>query len=458
MATKTNNIPVSTDAFAKGAQSITTTFSHEDNELLTRVGPGTLMGELFRQYWIPVVPVSHLEEPGGKPLRIKLLGEDLVAFRTWSGKVGVVGAYCSHRLAPLYFGRIEEDGIRCPYHGWKYSCEGSCIDMPNVPLEHQIKDQINHPAYPSVEHGGVIWIYMGSEEEHPALPEFEFTMIPEDQRFFRLYHHECNYLQAMEGGIDPTHVMWLHSPYDLSDDNIASLHQGTQQVRANLSGSRTPSNVEIVDTAGGFMYGAKRPLGDGESLWRINQFIVPFYSMPPGGDLRGGRMWVPIDDEHCVKWMFNWYPTREIMESTTEHPRMRVDEEEYIPATHEPYGHVRAKAMRSNDYLVNWDVHKDRRMGVSGVNLQDKCVQENEGPTPILDRTKENLCVGDMTIVKARRILKDAALALREKGTVPRGVRDPGIYRVRAASTMVSDDINWVKGVKESVTVAASGG
>jgi len=456
MATNTKDIPVSTDVFGKGAQSITTTFSQEDNELLTRVGPGTLMGELFRQYWIPVVPVSHLEEPGGKPLRIKLLGEDLIAFRTLKGEVGVIGAYCSHRLAPLYFGRIEEDGIRCPYHGWKYSCAGSCIDMPNVPSEHQIKDQIKHPAYRSVEHGGAIWIYMGSEEELPALPEFEFTLIPEDQRYFRLYHHECNYLQAMEGGIDPTHVMWLHGPYDLSDDKLSKLHQPYQQQVANKSGSRTPSNVEIVDTAGGFMYGAKRTLGGGESLWRINQFIMPFYSMPPGGDRRAGRMWVPIDDEHCVKWMYNWYPRRDIMESTTENPRRWVDEEEYIPATNEPYGHVRAKAMKSNDYLIDWEVHKDRRMGVSGVNLQDKCIQENEGPTPIMDRSKENLCVGDVTIVKARRLLKEAALALHEKNTVPVGVRDPGIYRVRGASTTVPDDINWVEGVKESVTVAAS--
>jgi len=444
-----------TDAYAAGME---TSFSQEDNEILTKVGSGTLMGELFRQYWIPVVPVSHLGEPGGRPLRIKLLGEDLVAFRTWKGKVGLVGAFCSHRLAPLYFGRIEDDGIRCPYHGWKYCPEGNCIDTPNVPSEHDLKNRINHPGYPCVEHGGVIWTYMGSSSELPVLPDFEFTMIPEEQTQFRLFHHECNYLQALEGGIDPTHVMWLHGPYDLSDNKIAHLHQGSQQVLANTTGKRTPDGIEIVDTAGGFMYGAKRPLGKGESLWRVNQFILPFYTMPPGGDQRGGRMWVPIDDENCIKWMFTWFPTREIMEKTKENPRMWVDEEEYLPPSNEPYGHIRAKAKRSNDYLIDWETHKTRRMGISGVNLQDKCVQENEGPTPILDRSKENLCVGDLTIVKARRILKDAALALHEKGTVPKGVRDSEIYRVRAASTTVPDDINWVEGVKDSVTVGSSVG
>jgi len=243
------------------------------------------MGDLFRQYWIPVLPVSHLDEPGGRPKRIKLLGEDMVAFRTRDGEVGLVGAYCPHRLGPLFFGRIENDGIRCPYHGWKFAPGGKCIDMPNVPPEYQFKERLKHPGYPCVEHGGVIWTYMSSSKELPALPEFEFTMVPDDQRSFRLFHHECNYLQAMEGGIDPTHVMWLHSPYDLSDDQIAELHQQAQQRLAAKSGTRTPVGIEIVDTAGGFMYGAKRPIEEGKSLWRINQFIMPFYTMPPGGGL-----------------------------------------------------------------------------------------------------------------------------------------------------------------------------
>jgi phthalate 4,5-dioxygenase len=438
------------DAFAGGT---TTTFSTEDNELLTKVGPGSLMGELFRQYWIPVVPSSHLAEPGGKPLRIRLLGEDLVAFRTRAGTAGVVGAFCAHRLAPLYFGRVEADGIRCPYHGWKYAPSGQCLEMPNVPPAHQFQDRVHHPGYPCVEHGGVIWIYMGALQTRPPLPEFEFAMVPEDQRHFRLFHHDCNYLQALEGGIDPTHVMWLHSPYDLADAQIAQTHQPEQQRVANTSGKRTPMGVEIVDTDGGFMYGARRPMGNGKSLWRINQFILPFYTMPPGGDLRGGRMWVPIDDEHSVKWMYGWYPTRAIMETTTEQMRNYMDDEDYIAPTNQPYGHVIPKARRENDYLINWDIHTTRRLGISGVNLQDKAIQENEGPGPILDRSKETLCVGDLTIIKARRMLKEAALALHEKGTVPPGVRDAAIYRVRAVSTEVPDQLDWVESVKELVTV-----
>ncbi len=428
-------------------------FTREDNDILTKVGPRSLLGDLFRQYWIPVLPASFVEQPGGVPRRVRLLGEDLVLFRNGRGEVGLIGAYCSHRLAPLFFGRIEEDGLRCPYHGWKYVPSGQCIDMPNVPPEQQFKGDIHHPGYPCIEKAGIIWTFMGRSTELPSLPEFEFLTVQEDQRTYRLFHQECNYLQALEGGIDPTHVMWLHSPYNLADEEIAQEHQGAHQRIANKSGARTPLAIEIVGTPGGFMYGTKRPVGEGKSLWRINQFLMPFYTMPPGGDLRAARMWIPIDDENCIKWMIQWFPTRALKESSKESVRTR-DEELYAAPTNEPYGFIRPKAQKQNDYLINWEVHRSRRMGIAGVNLQDRCVTENEGPSPILDRTQENLCSGDMTTIKARRMLLAAAKALREQGVVPPGVRDASIYRVRAVSKIIPDGTDWVEGVKDDVTVA----
>ena len=432
------------------------TFSKEENEQLTRVGPGTLMGDLFRQYWLAVIPSSFLPQTGVKPLRIRLLCEDLVLFRAGNGKIGLVGAYCQHRLAPLYFGRIEENGIRCPYHGWKYATDGTCMEMPNIPAEQQFCDAIRHPSYPCVEYGGVIWTYMGPSKEPPALPEFEFALIPEAQRTFRVFHQECNYLQVLEGGIDPTHVMWLHSPYNLADDKLAEEHQPSQHLVANKSGMRTPMAIEIVDTAAGFMYGAKRPFGEGKDLWRVNQFIMPLYSMPPGSELRGARIYTPIDDENSIKWQINWYPTKEIMQSVKKGDRLNFPEEEYLPATGEPYSFIRPKALKSNDYLIDWDVHRSKRMGIAGVNLQDRCVTENEGPTPILDRSKENLCSGDYATIRARRMLLKAAKDLRERGTPPPGVKDPRVYRVRATSTIVPDSTPWVEGVKSEVLVSGS--
>jgi len=428
-------------------------FTKEENEWLTKVGPGTLMGNLFRQYWIPVVPMEHLDEPGGRPLRLKFLGEDLVLFRTRNGKVGLIGAYCSHRLGPLFFGRVEDDGIRCPYHGWKFAPGGKCVEMPNVPAEQQFMDEIRHPGYSCTEHGGIIWTYMGPAKELPALPDLEYLRVPDEDRNYRLFYQQCNYLQVMEGGIDPTHVMWLHSPYDLSDEEIAEQQPAQQQV-ANTLGARTPMEIEIADTPGGFTYGAKRPVGNDKNLWRVNQFIMPFYTMPPGGDQKQARAYIPVDDESCVKWQVKWYPTHSIKESTKEKLRSPFDEEAYDPPTNSvPFGHIRTKAKKSNDYLINWETHKLRRMGISGVNLQDVCVTENEGPTPILDRTKENLCSGDLSIIKARIMLLEAARALRERGVVPPGVRDPNIYRVRGTSTIVPDDIDWIEGVKQAVTV-----
>src|SRR6266496_278883 len=429
-------------------------FTKEENDWLTKVGPGTLMGNLFRQYWIPVTPAADLVEPGGRPIRVKLLGEDLVLFRTGAGKLGLIGAYCPHRLAPLFFGRAEEDGLRCPYHGWKFDRIGNCIAMPNIPAEQQFIYEIHHPGYPCTEHGGIIWAYMGPAKQLPQLPDLECLRVPDGDRDYRLFYQECNYLQVLEGGIDPTHVMWLHSPYDLSDEQLTAEQQPAQHLVANRSGSRTPMDIEIADNAGGFTYGAKRAVGEGKSLWRVNQFILPFYTMPPGGDQKQARAYIPVDDESCVKWQIKWYPSQTVKESSKESVRAPFAEEVYDPATNSvAFGHVRTKAKRSNDYLMNWHVHQTRRFGIAGVNLQDVCVTENEGPTPILDRTKENLCLGDLSVIKARWMLLDAAHALRQNGTIPIGARDPSVYRVRGTSTVVADNVDWLQGVRESITV-----
>jgi phenylpropionate dioxygenase-like ring-hydroxylating dioxygenase large terminal subunit len=428
-------------------------FTREENEHLTRVGPGTIMGSLFRQYWIPVVPSTDIAEPGGRPLRIKLLGEDLVLFRTRGEKVGLIGAYCPHRLAPLYFGRVEDDGLRCPYHGWKYAPSGKCIEMPNLPPAQQFMDEVQHTGYPCVEGDGVVWTYMGSSKDLPAIPDFEFLRVSGANRHYRLFFQNCNYLQALEGGIDPTHVMWLHSPYDLADEELAK-QQPDQQRAANKSGERTPLDVEIVDNKGGFSYGAKRPLPNGMGLWRVNQFIMPFYTMPPGGDVKQVRAFVPVDDENCVKWQIKYYPSDKAKQNTDEKPLAPFAEEAYAPATNSvPFGHIRTLAKRSNDYMIDWAIHRTRRFGIAGVNLQDVCITENEGPAPILDRTREHLCAGDLSTIKARLMLLDAARAWRERGAVPPGARDAGVYRVRGASKTVPDDVDWVDYVREAVTV-----
>ena len=431
-------------------------FTSEENDALTRVGPGSLMGNLFRQYWIPVTRAADVQEPGGRPLRVKLLGEDLVLFRAKNGTLGLIGAFCPHRLAPLFYGRVEEDGLRCIYHGWKFSPVGKCLEMPNLPAELAFTERIRHPAYPCVERGGIVWTYMGSGSEVPELPDLEFLRVGDEERQYRLFFQECNYLQVLEGGIDPTHVMWLHSPYDLADEELTAAHQPDQHKVAQRSGARTPLDVAMADTPGGFTYGAKRPAGDGKSLWRINQFIMPFYTMPPGGDQKQARAYIPVDDENCVKWQIKWFPSQRIKATSKETLRGAFDEEAYeTPTNSQPFGHIRMTANKANDYLMNWELHKSRRFGIAGVNLQDICVTENEGPAPILDRTKEHLCAGDLTVIKARRMLLQAAQGWRDDHRTPTGARESSVYRVRGSAVVIPDIVDWVEGARESLTVPA---
>src|SRR5688572_29963863 len=179
-----------------------------DAELLTRVGPGTVMGDFFRQYWVPVAMSSELPESDCPPLRVRLLGEDLVAFRTTSGQAGLVAANCPHRGASLFFGRNEEEGLRCVYHGWKFDVAGNCVDMPNEPAESNFKQKVKPTAYPVRERGGILWMYLGSltGDELPPLPDLEGNMQPDDQTGISIFQRECNWMQALEGDIDTAHV------------------------------------------------------------------------------------------------------------------------------------------------------------------------------------------------------------------------------------------------------------
>src|SRR5947207_15665774 len=178
----------------------------EQNELLTRTEPGTPMGELFRRYWLPALLASELPEPDCPPVRLKLLGERMVAFRDTEGRLGLIDEFCAHRGVSLWFGRNEECGIRCPYHGWKYDVTGQCVEVPSEPAESGFCQKIKLKSYPLIERGGVVWVYMGPAGEQPPLPEYEFATVGEAQSYTSKRLQECNYLQAMEGGIDSSHV------------------------------------------------------------------------------------------------------------------------------------------------------------------------------------------------------------------------------------------------------------
>jgi phthalate 4,5-dioxygenase oxygenase subunit len=182
----------------------------EQNELLTRAGPGTPMGRLFRCYWIPALLARELPENECPPVRVKLLGERLLAWRDTQGRYSLVDEFCAHRGTSLWVGRNEENGLRCPYHGWKYDWTGQCIEVPSEPQESGFCQKIKLKSYPLVRRGDVLWTYMGPPERTPPLPEWEFATVPAERSYISKRLQECNWLQALEGGIDSSHTSWLH--------------------------------------------------------------------------------------------------------------------------------------------------------------------------------------------------------------------------------------------------------
>jgi phthalate 4,5-dioxygenase len=431
--------------------------SREDNELLTRTDPGTPMGELLRHFWVPVVQGGELA-PGGRVKRVQLLGERLIAYRTPSGSPALVGESCPHRGASLFFGRNEAAGIRCVYHGWTFGVDGQCVDMPSEPPESSFAAKVCHTAYPCAERGGVVWAWMGRSAPAP-LPVLEWTTLPVDHVFVSKRVQDCNWFQAMEGGIDSSHISFLHAPLDHTDTDIArDMDRVSFGVGAAVqTGDRSP-RFEVADTDYGALVGARRTQPDGDWHWRVSQFLLPFYTMPPvgaGEKVVQSHIWVPMDDTHVINWMVTWHVERPL---TPEEIALHAGGTgahvcDYAPATSEPYGDVRTAASRDNDYFMDWEAHRTRMVcGIPGFGVQDQAIQESQGP--IADRTRERLGTSDTAIIHVRRRLMTLARALGERGTPPPAV-DPAAFCVRSASLTLPPGADWIGAVRPLVVVRA---
>ena len=226
--------------------------SREQNDTLSRIGPGTLMGKLLRRYWAPFLLASEIPEPDCPPVRVTLMGEKLIAFRDSKGQIGLIDEFCAHRGVSLWFGENAECGIRCHYHGWKYDVTGQCTDLPSEPEESGFRKKVKLKSYPCIEKAGVIWTYMGPPELQPPPPALEWTDVKPEQRFVSKRLQECNYLQAMEGGIDSSHVSWLHG----SELNKDPLFKGSKGNEYNEK-DRMP-HFDVEEFPGGLLIGARR--------------------------------------------------------------------------------------------------------------------------------------------------------------------------------------------------------
>ncbi|MCL6562433.1 MAG: Rieske 2Fe-2S domain-containing protein [Firmicutes bacterium] len=412
----------------------------EDNERLTRVGPGTPMGNLMRRYWIPALLAEEVPTPDCDPVKVRLLGEDLVAFRDTSGRVGLMDIWCPHRRANLWFGRNEENGLRCVFHGWKFDVNGRCVDMPNEPPTSNFKNKVRIRTYPTHEAGGVIWTYMGPPELMPEPPDYEWLRAPATHRYVSKTYEECNWLQAMEGGLDTSHSSFLHN------NNLAD--------RKALRTRATAPKLEVEKMPYGYRYFSIRDLGEDGNYVRAYQYVMPFQQMRGGmidwvtGEVEKyplihGHLWVPIDD--VTTWVYNWmYSSNPDQELPREHAIALETwfgrgPEDTLPG-------YRPRRNKHNDYLIDREMQRTKTFtGIVGVNTQDFALQETM--EPIVDRSKERLGTADAAIIAARQLLLEA-LRDCEQGRTPRGV-DPATHRnIRGCDWIIPKKESWEK-IKE---------
>src|SRR3984893_10972917 len=409
-----------------------------ENLLLTRVWPVTPMGDLLRRFWQPFALASELPGPDCDPVSVRVLGEDLVAFRDSSGKVGLLASNCPHRGASLFFGRNEESGLRCVYHGWKFDTAGNCVDMPNEPAESDFRTKVSAVAYPTRERGGIVWVYMGARtaENLPPLPDLEGNMLPDDQTGIGIFQRECNWMQALEGDIDTAHVGFLHQGAISAD----SVPEGSW---AKYALSDRAPRFKVLDIDGGVTYGTFRPADPGNTYWRVAHFLFPFYTMVAAGVLGlkvSVRAWVPIDDNHCFGLSMSKIGTQsrrssQAGDNLVDAP-LRADSTDW-------YGRFRFEADARNDFQIDREKQRNGTSytGIPSVSLEDHAVTESMGP--IYDRTSEHLGSSDAMIIRSRRRLMAAAVALRDRGMVPPGVDQPEAYRLRSGGVVLPDGADW---------------
>ncbi len=413
-----------------------------DHELLAGVGPGTPMGQLLRRYWVPALLSEELPAPGGAPVRVRLLGEDLVAFRSPDGEVGLVSEFCAHRGASLFFGRNEEGGIRCSYHGWKYASCGTCLEMPNEPATSTFKDRVRQPAYPLKEVGGMIWAYLGPADTQPELPQLEYLTVPDSHQFVSKRYQACHWTQALEGDLDSSHVSFLHGSVLRERQDAGFATKTSTWILTD-----TAPHIEVVETPGGLMLGSRRLADEDSYYWRINHWLMPWYTFIPaftGDGALAAHIWVPIDDTACWSYTFTWHPTREL--TTAEVDGMRAGNANYADLL--PNYHPRHN--KSNGYNAD-GVGEDTDWPITRIRtIQEQDMAMTEGMGALYDRTEEHLASADVGLIQFRRQMLAAARSLEAGGEPP--ALDPAAFRVRQLSIVLPrETVNWPDVVADNI-------
>jgi phthalate 4,5-dioxygenase oxygenase subunit len=405
-----------------------------DRTELRRVGPGTPMGRLMREYWLPAAVSTELVA-GGAPVRLLVLGEKLIGFRDASGRVGVMDQRCPHRCASLFFGANEKDGLRCAYHGWKFDVEGRCMEQPNVPLRDRNPEKTPAKAYKAVDKAGLIWVYMGSRSVPPPLPDYGPFAHPGDELVIAPGLTSCNWLQALEGAIDNSHTGFLHRTNLERRLKAGGNGPETELLRYFLACPNP--ETEALDTEWGTMYGNKRPGRPGEAYWRVGHFVFPCWAIPTPGPLGKDLQilaYVPMDDTHTmhisIRWRGNYAGARAQESGAVE----------TLPNTTDWYGRFRPAANHTNDYQMDREaqVRGEHNTGIERIPSQDRMAAESMGE--MSDHDFEHLKTSDLMISRTRRRLFNAAEVLVRDGTVPPGVDNPRVANGARGGDYLADE------------------
>jgi phthalate 4,5-dioxygenase oxygenase subunit len=401
--------------------------SAKDNSYLNTSEANTPMGNYLRCHWHPVALSEEVALPDCAPIRLKIMGEDLLLFRDTRGQTGLIEPFCAHRGADLFFGRNEECGIRCIYHGWKYDINGNCIDMPNIPKDAAYHGKIKIKAYPTQEFADMVWAYMGPPELQPAeIPQLEAGLVPSDHRYVTKRIVDCNWTHSMEGALDTAHFSFLHMPAPAyRKDDSSNIAADESRIRW-LRNDPVP-RFKIIEHEVGFLIGGARNAEPGDHYWRLTQFMLPTHSITPSAmpnETYYGYSWVPIDDHSCWMFVYAW------------HPNMPIPQEErgrYVKGGYGQFAELgpgyAPLRNRSNNYLMSREEQKTVSFtGIRGIAEQDQMAQESQGY--IVDRTKENLSPTDVGIIRFRKLLLQEAKAF-ENGIKPEAPNKAKEYCVR---------------------------
>ncbi|KUH69835.1 hypothetical protein AU184_08865 [Mycolicibacterium novocastrense] len=385
--------------------------SKENNELLCRVGPGTPMGNVFRRFWNPIVMAKELPEADGTPLRVRILGENLVLFRDSSGQLGLLDELCLHRRTSLALGRVEEMGIRCLYHGWKFSTDGKLMEVPNC-KDPRIQERLRTRAYPVREAGGLAWAYMGPPQLEPPLPNWRFMQIPPENVLVSKQDTGSNYMQVYEGGADSSHVGILHTnaarPGWIKGKAIEGANSPSG---ALLASDDLAPDLELEDTEFGFHYAALRemPSEDGEPKKniRIMPLIMPSTRIIPSTTMQFVVFEVPIDDVNTRSLHVAYRLDGEAFDkSGYDRPRGRDNPELLDPVT------FRYLGSWENRFGQDRDAMKQDWTGIRGVIMEDIAITMSPGP--LIERHEEHLVPADAAVVRARKQLLDSAQLVQD--------------------------------------------